>query len=288
MRCAVIVPFLDEERHIATFLASVDAQVRRPDVAILVDDGSRDRSPEIAEAWAADRPWAAVLRRPPRPRTKDRLEGAPELVAFLWAVEQLPEPFDVIVKMDADLELSPHHFERVLHAFEADQRLGIAGTYLSAVGPHGDVYIEGHPPQHVRGPTRFYRRQCLEAISPIPTMLGWDGADEVWARANGWRTESFRLDGAPSLHLRPTGAHDGRLRARARWGRCAYAIGAHPVGVLAGAARHSRRRPWALGGAAYLIGWAMAWARRAPRAPAPIRAATRREHLSRVRAGVRR
>ena len=173
----------------------------------------------------------------------------------------------MIVKMDADLKLAPHHFETVLDAFEADPRLGMSGTYLSAVAPNGDVYVEGHPAEHVRGPTRFYRRQCFEEISPIPTMLGWDGADEIRARARGWRTRSLVLDGAPSLHLRPTGAHDGRLRARARWGRCAYAVGAHPAAVVVSAAKHSRRRPWVLGGAAYVTGWIMARLRRVPERP---------------------
>jgi poly-beta-1,6-N-acetyl-D-glucosamine synthase len=282
MRCAVVVPLLNEEAHLPTFLASVDAQERRPDRLVLVDDGSTDASGALCDAFAASRPWVSVLRRPPQPPRKDRLAGAPELAAFLWAVERLDEPWDVVAKMDADLELAPGHVARVLEGFEEDPGLGIAGVYLSVVEPDGSLLVERHPPDHVRGPTRFYRRACFEAISPIPVILGWDGADEVRARAQGWRTRSFALEGRPTLHLRPTGLHDGRLRARARWGLCAYAVGAHPLGVVAAAALQMRRRPWLLGGLAYLWGWLDAARRGVPRAPADIRAAKRAEQMRRL------
>ena len=288
MRCVVIVPFLNEAAHIGTFLRSLAAQSHRPDRVLLVDDGSTDASPEIAAAFAAAHPWASLLRRPPRPPEKDRLTGAPELAAFLWAAERAGDDHDVLVKMDADLELAPHHFARVLRGFTEDPRLGMAGVYLSARGADGRLYIERHPADHVRGPTRFYRRTCFEQIAPIPVMLGWDGADEVRARAHGWRTRSFLLEGTPTLHLRPTGLQDGRLRACARWGLCAYAVGAHPLGVLGAAALQARRRPWVLGGLAYVWGWLDAHRRHVPRAPLDIRRAKRTEQRRRVRAVLRR
>jgi glycosyltransferase involved in cell wall biosynthesis len=292
MRCVVVVPLLNEEAHLPTFLASLDGQTRRPDLAVLVDDGSTDASPALCEDFAASRDWVTVLRRPPRPPRRDRLAEAPELAAFLWALERMeepwaatgiPEPWDVVAKMDADLDLAPDHFVAVLAAFEADPGLGMAGAYLSVVEPDGALRTERHPPEHVRGPTRFYRRACFEAIAPIPVILGWDGADEVRARARGWRTRSLELEGRPTVHLRPTGMHDGRLRARARWGLCAYAVGAHPLGVVAAAGHQMRQRPWVLGGLAYVWGWLDARRRGVPRAPADIRAAKRAEQLRRVR-----
>jgi biofilm PGA synthesis N-glycosyltransferase PgaC len=285
MRCLAIVPFLNEAAYMGTFLASLDAQTRRPDRLILVDDGSTDRSAEIADRFA-ERPWATVMRRPPRPPGKDRLVGAPELAAFLWAAAQVCKDHDVLVKMDADLRLAPTHFERVMTAFADDPRLGMAGVYLSAMAPSGRLRIERHPVEHVRGATRFYRRECFDDIQPIPQILGWDGADEVRARARGWRTRSLPLGRESTLHLRPTGSHDGRLRARARWGACAYAVGAHPVGVLAAAVLQARQRPWVIGGLAYGWGWLDARRRGLPRAPLDIRRAKAAEQRLRLRAAV--
>jgi poly-beta-1,6-N-acetyl-D-glucosamine synthase len=284
LTCAVLVPFLDEERYLPTFLASVDRQDRRPEALVLVDDGSSDGSPELVDAFAAGRDWVRVLRRPRRERGADRLAGAPELAAFLWAYETAGRDFDVVAKMDADLELSPGHVATVLAAFENDPRLGIAGTYLYARDDAGELYRERHPRDHVRGPTRFYRRACLEAISPLPVMLGWDGGDEVRARDRGWLTRSLEVAGEPSIHLRPTGSQDGRLRAYKRWGLCAYAVGTHPLAVAAGAAVRVRDRPPVLGSAAYVWGWVDARLRGAPRLPEDIRRAKRREHRQRLAA----
>ena len=277
------MPFLDEERLIGTFLKSVDRQTRRPDLLLLVDDGSRDRSPAIAATFAATRDWARLERRPPREQRGDRLVGAPELAAFLWAAERLGPDWGVVAKMDADLRLSPDHVATVMRAFEADGRLGIAGTYLYAHAGDGRLDRERHPADHVRGPTRFYRRSCLEHISPLPVMLGWDGGDEVRARARGWRTRSLE-PAEPSVHLRPTGAHDGRLRAYSRWGLCAYAVGAHPLAVLAGAVVRVRDRPPVIGALAYMWGFVAAWLRGAPRMPDDIRSAKRREQALAARA----
>lgn len=287
MYCLVIVPFLNEGAHLPAFLESMDRQTRRPDRVVLVDDGSDDDSPSLTEAFAASRPWVTALRRPRRAPSKDRLRGAPELEAFLWGLEETGGGYDVLVKMDADLRLSRVHFETVLGAFERDPSLGMAGTYLAVEVAPGDVRIEAQPAYHVRGPTRFYRRACYEDVSPIPVMLGWDGADELRARARGWRTQSLMLPGEPTLHLRPTGLHDGRVRAHVRWGECAYAVGAHPLAIAAGAAIRMRNPPRVIGGLAYAAGWATAPWHHVDRVPEDIRSAKRAEQRRQMRSALR-
>jgi hypothetical protein len=140
----------------------------------------------------------------------------------------------------------------------------------------------------VRGATKFYRRACYEEIQPIPARLGWDMVDEVKARRAGWRTESFALAGGDTLHLRPTGQHDGRLRAYRRWGECAWAYGAHPGFVLLGAIKRLAWRPYGIGGLLYATGYASAAARRVERVDRDLRAFVRREEARQVLAVVRR
>jgi poly-beta-1,6-N-acetyl-D-glucosamine synthase len=283
LRVALVVCFLDEEALLPTFLASLAAQTAPPERVLLVDDGSRDRSFELAAAFAAEHDWATALQRPQRPVEGDRLVSAAELRAFQWGVEQLDDGWDVVCKMDADLELTPTLLAGVRGAFDADVALGMVGSWLRARHPDGELRREEHPESHVRGPNTFYRRACFDAISPVPAILGWDTIDELRARRHGWRTRSIELPEGDVVHLRPTGMHGGRLRMWCRHGRCAYGSGTHPLAVLLGGVSRARMRPYGLSGLAYVWGWAWAAIRRVPRVDEDTRRFARREDLRRVR-----
>ena len=282
MRLVICVCFLNEERYLPAFLGTVAQQTRLPDRLLLVDDGSTDRSPEIVREFAEAHPWASVLARPPRPPERDRLAQANEYKAFLWAADQIDEPHDVVAKMDADLRLNPSLFERVMAAFEAEPRLGIAGGPLS-IEVDGGLHRERSPADHVRGPNKFYRRQCLDEIMPVPAIAGWEAIDEAKAHMRGWETRTVELPGEDTVHLRPTGAHDGRLRGFRRMGSNTWSYGAHPLAVLLGGVSRLRERPPVLAGFAFVAGWGYAAIKRYPRAEPEVRAVIRREQLRRIR-----
>lgn len=286
VRLVLVVPFLNEERLLPEMLGSVAAQTRPPDTLVLVDDGSTDRSFEIASAFAARHRYARVLRRPPRPPKRDRMVGANELQAFTWALRQLEPDWEVAGKLDADLRLTPECLAEIERRMVADPALGMAGAFLDQLDDQGQPTRHPCPEWHVEGGTSFYRRACWNAIAPLPAILGWDTIDEVRARMSGWRTQSFAIPSGNPLHLRRTGSHDGVLRGFRRAGLAAYAYGAHPAHVLAAAAVRLRERPRVLGSLHYLAGWAIAAARRVPRAEPEARAFVRDENLRRLRAAL--
>lgn len=288
LRLAAVVCFQNEAEHLPTLLRSLDAQTEPADQLVLVDDGSDDASRSIVAAYKSGRPHVTVLVRERRAGTSDRLADAPELRAFVSGVETLSEPWDVVAKLDGDLQLSPTLFADVRRRLREDPELGVCGSYLSVTEDDGATRREPHPADHVRGPNKFYRRACFEQITPLPFQLGWDTVDDLRARAKGWRTRSFAATAGDTIHLRRTGSHDGQLRAFRRWGLCAWAYGAHPLGVLLGAAKRATMRPYLLGGVSYLYGWAAAGARGYPRIEPETRAFARREDLRRIRAAVRR
>ncbi len=283
LRLAAVVVFRDEADHLPTTLESIAAQSEPPDELVLVDDGSCDSSYEIAAAFAESSRACRVLRRPRKPPSEDRLADAGELLAFQAGVAALRGDWEIVAKLDADLRLHPGLFAAVRQRFSAVEDLGITGSVLSAESPSGTLEREQHRAAHVRGPNKFYRRECFEEISPIPAILGWDTIDDLRARSAGWSTASFALAGGESIHLRPTGEHDGRLRAFRRWGRCAWGYGSHPLWVLLGGIYRMRERPFVIGGLNYVWGWCTAARDRAPRAERAVREQVRGEELAELR-----
>ena len=89
-----------------------------------------DRRQRIGRRHASSRQRLAAsttgFERSRRARRRAR-PGAPIVRAFKAGLAQLDELPDVIVKLDADVSMDDDYFERVLGAFVADPRLGIAG-----------------------------------------------------------------------------------------------------------------------------------------------------------------
>jgi hypothetical protein len=282
MRLAAVVPFLNEGDYLERTLESIAGQSQPPDKLVLVDDGSGDDSPKIAATFAATHDWAEVLTLTPRPPSRDRLARAHVVRAFTAAIGRIEIDVDVISKLDADIDFPPATFATLLAELEANPRLGIAGAFLS-YEENGRVVRERPPAEHVRGATKFYRRECLEEISPLSEMLGWDTIDEAKARLGGWTVRSFAIPGGDPLHLRPTGSYDGQIRGFSRHGLCAWNYGAHPLAVALGAVARMRERPRVIGGAAYFVGWMMAGLRRLPRAEPDVRREVRLTQLARIK-----
>jgi cellulose synthase/poly-beta-1,6-N-acetylglucosamine synthase-like glycosyltransferase len=254
-RLLLITPCRDEAEFLERTLASVAAQTRPPDLWLIVDDGSTDATPEILNRWAARLPYLRLLRtgRFDGPGG-DGLATAAEAVAFNRALGSVAiGEFSHVGKLDADIELSPDYFQRLLDRSAVEVDLGIVGGTL--LEDHGRGWRPtGGPEHHVRGALKLYRRDCLEALGGcIEERLGWDTIDEVEARMRGYRTRT--LTEPTARHLRPVATRGGILRGRARLGRAAFILRYSPWWVAAKSAQVALKPPYVLGGIAYFWGY---------------------------------
>lgn len=98
---SVIIPALNEERHIGHLLSDIERQSRSPEEVIVVDAGSSDGTLSVVE----DFPGAVLLRGEP-PVARGRTLGG------------LSAAGDVLVFLDADVRLAPNFLERFVGEFE--------------------------------------------------------------------------------------------------------------------------------------------------------------------------
>lgn len=219
-RYVVISPARDEEQFIERVLYSVVNQRVRPLRWILVDDGSQDRTPEIIETFARKYDWITLLRRSASPARNPR----PAVVhAFNKGFDLLKDlDFEIVVKLDTDLELPEDYFEKLLTRFENNSRLGIAsGVYYEESGD--GLHMIPMPYYHAAGASKAIRRDCYQQIGGFAATAGWDTLDEIRAQMKGWETRHY--EDIPFRHLRVEGSAIGLLRTLNTNGSIYYLLG---------------------------------------------------------------
>jgi poly-beta-1,6-N-acetyl-D-glucosamine synthase len=219
-RYAVISPAKDEEAYAAKMIESLVGQTLRPVCWVIVDDGSRDRTNEIAESYAKTFPWIQVeqIR-----RDRTRYPGPAVVAAFNAGLKKLDGvQYDFLVKLDMDLILPPNYFEQILARFVNDPKLGIAsGVYME--NWNGKWITVSMPEYHAAGASKVMRRKCFEEIDGYVPEIGWDTVDEIRAMARGWKTRHF--PDLPFQHLRQEGRGVGLLRNNQKNGVAYYLMG---------------------------------------------------------------
>ena len=255
-RLLIISPAKDEERYIETTIAALERQTVLPTLWIIVDDGSSDRTAEIADEAAGRHSWIKVIH---RPRNRPRRVGPGVIEAFYVGLSQVDlNDFDFVCKLDADLDFAPDYFETIFHRFAADPKLGTASG-KAHIPIDGQLVLERTGDQFSHGVSKLFRRECFQDIGGFVREVMWDGIDCHRCRMLGWSAVSYDDPELAITHLRQMGSsfksvHHGRMR----WGRGQYFMGTHPLYLLAIAGYRMLERPWIIGGLCILAGYARA------------------------------
>jgi len=283
MKYVLITPAHNEERFITKTLGSMAAQTLLPERWIIVNDGSTDKTADIAASYAQRFPWIQLVHRSPR---LDRHFGA-KVHAFNAGLEHVQSvPFEVIGNLDADLSFEPDYLEFLIGKFAEDPRLGVAGTPFTEDDGYDTARDSFEGENHVAGGCQLFRRQCFEEVGGyIPNRAGGiDWIAVTTARMRGWKTQSF-----PEKrfhHYRTLGtAGKGPLRALFSYGEKDYYLGGSPIWQLFRVAYRMTKKPVLLGGLALLSGYICAALRRSHRAASPeLMRFHRHEQMKKLRA----
>jgi glycosyltransferase involved in cell wall biosynthesis len=271
---AVITPARDEADTLPRLAKALARQTITPARWVIVEGGSSDATATVAETIVAEKDWARLL---VLPATAPRERGAPIVRALHAGIDALDLEPDVVVSVDADVTMEPDYFEHLLDAFRRDPSLGIASgsAWELTDGVWRQRFVTGGT---VWGATRAYRWACSRDVLPLEERHGWDGIDQLKARARGWHTQTFT--DLPFRHHRKEGSQDGSTWAH--WvanGDTAHFMGYRPWYLVARTLHHMRRDPAAV---ALVYGYLFAAARRSPRlSDQPAREVLRRDQSMR-------
>lgn len=267
-RYLIITPCRDEAEFIARTIETVAAQTVPPALWVIVDDGSSDDTPRILARATEQHRFIRVLRREDRGARK---VGPGVIEAFYAGYDSVNQgDFTFVCKMDADLELPPRYFERLIVEMEREPRLGAVSGKMFLRDADGRLHHERRGDDHAAGPTKFYRRTCFEDIGGFVRMVGWDGIDGHMCRMKGWAARSIMDDELRVVHLRQMGSsHVSVMHGRVRGGEGKWRIGSSPWYLLATAVYRLADPPLVIGSAAMVYGYFRAMFRRTERMTDP-------------------
>ena len=199
MKYAVVLPAYNEEDLIEKTLQSLFQQTHPPQEVVVVDDQSTDTTAALVKQWAKQHSSLQLIQ---LSGAAQHQPGAKVVHTFLKGVQALTQPYDVLVKLDADIVLPQNYFSELAKCFK-DKSVGIAGGMITEL-KQGQWEID-HPmnEDHVRGAIKAYSKACYQAIGGLRPIMGWDTLDEHLARFY-----TFKVVMLPDLlakHYRPLG-----------------------------------------------------------------------------------
>jgi poly-beta-1,6-N-acetyl-D-glucosamine synthase len=259
-RYVIVSPVKDEERYVELTLRSVASQTLKPVLWIIVDDGSKDRTPEIVRSYL---PGNSFIRYERNPLAGERKLAFAEVRAFNWGFGLIgPIDYDFIVKLDCDLSFGANYFEQLLDRLEHDEKLGIAsGVYLERKksGAWGEVVM---PSYHAAGASKVIRKACFEQIGGFVPAPGWDTVDEIRAMGRGWNTTHFR--DLKMKHHKREGSSIGTINNSVMQGEAYYRSGGSKLFFILKVAHRAVYRPYLAGGLGLIRGYLKAMLERRP------------------------
>jgi len=256
-RLLVVSPAKNEDEYLERTIESLAAQVLRPTLWIIVDDGSTDRTGALADGAAQRHEWIKVVH---RPQATERRVGPGVIEAFYAGLETVDlAGYDYVCKLDADLVVPPRYFAELIRRFEANPRLGTASGKIYT--PIGDKVLWERTSDDLSvGAAKLYRRECFNGIGGFVREVMWDGIDCHRCRMLGWQAASYPDPELSLCHLRLMGSsHQSIYHGRRRGGRGQYFMGTHPLYFLAIVGYRLADRPRVLGALHFLFGYLAAW-----------------------------
>ena len=277
----LITPVRNEAATIGETIRSVCRQSLPPREWVIVSDQSVDQTDEIIKEQASKHSFIHFLRLDQRPA---RSFASAVFVIEAGIAALKTRDYNFIGFLDGDIRLGDSYYEDLIHRFENDPKLGLAGG-LAVDRIKGERRRHAQSPTEVAGAVQFFRRQCFESLGGLIALPegGWDAITCVQARRQGYGTRTFfeiEVD-----HLKPRNIAEGNIFRRHRqFGTRDYALGYHPLFEVLKCGYRCFKPPLFIGGLMWLAGYTGCYlSRRKRMLPPDIIQFIRREQLRRLR-----
>lgn len=233
MKILIIIPAHNEEKNIFYCLKSLEQQTFEDFKVVVVNDGSTDKTAEIAKEFVSKNPNFELLNL----EKSEHQPGAKVVRTFNAGLKsQSLTTFDIICKFDADIIFPQNYLKKISEVYTINPKAGMVSGIVKIKKSvfEKDLAFDFQDEKrqwqfenlsskdHVRGPVKSYRKQCLDDMNGLRTVLGWDNIDVMLAQKHGW--EVVTVKALWVKHLRPT-AYKYKNQKAEKLGEYFYNIG---------------------------------------------------------------
>lgn len=251
----IITPCKNEERNLPKLIKSLNKQTKKPNLWIIVDDGSTDSTPVIINSAKREHAWIESIRLESNHRDLGLHVYCVynEGFTFLQAYCKIHNiPYEYIGNIDADMILEEtNFFERLIAEFEGDRSLGIVSSRVYSVSKD-KLIVENDKTNLPMGSPRIWRKECFEQTGGYPISYSADSVSNVIARLKGWKLKT--VEEVSAIQLRRTSSAEGMWKGYLINGKSAHFRNYHPLFVVLKGVRLCFVNPYYIG-IAYIYGY---------------------------------
>jgi glycosyltransferase involved in cell wall biosynthesis len=259
MNYVIITPVFNEEKYLDVYIKSIINQSSKPLEMVMVDDSSTDDSANIIKEYSSNHTWIKYVH---HSSLASKQQGSKVVAAFRHGVLSLSNlDYNVISKIDADLELPPNYFKTIMNAFQEDRQLGIVGGQIMEFSD-GKWIVIPQSYYEVRGALKSYSAECYRAMGGIKPYLGWDGLDIMTAWHQGWKTKYLKIG---VKHFRPANNDYNITELNYEFGISNYTLGGNLILAIVRAIVKLFTKPYARNGISFMQGYIHAMMSKTPK-----------------------
>lgn len=264
----LVTPCKNEETSLPKLAESVINQTIRPDLWIIVDDGSTDGTSVILEKLVTENDWIKSLRLCQKPRDLGIHVAHVYRMGFDHAISECAEKqieYEYVGCVDGDIVLDHNYFEDLIAEFGKNSNLGICSGHIGNI-IEGKVVWSNFNEDLPSGGARLWNRKCFEETGGYLLTCSPDSVSNVKAKLKGWDTRLFEQ--VKAMSTRPYAGAEGQFKGFKKLGSNNYFIGYTPIHALLKGIKllYSRNGYFKSGvGIAYISGYFVNYLRKNPR-----------------------
>jgi glycosyltransferase involved in cell wall biosynthesis len=258
------MPVKNEEKMLCEVIESIISQTVKPVLWLIIDDGSTDNSPKIIQSYVSKYDWIKSIRLPTHPRDIIFHVSYVYKYGFDYLLKYCEEnkvEYNFIASLDADTILETEYFEKILHKFETNEKLGIAsgGLYHEM---DGKLTISTKVENFPSGTGRVWSKKCFFDTGGFSLEPSADSISNVKATLRGWDIQRFNE--IQMVEKRLTSSAEGLWNGYEHNGYMAYYLNKNPILILLSVFQYTLRKPYYIG-IAFLLGYILSCIKRKER-----------------------